>query len=322
MEATLCLSLDLSDNPVTFQNPRGEICGIAGVSRTDAHCGAIWMLTTPYVRPYPKLFFKEAKKWVEQQTSYEMLHNIADPRNHLHMKLLHMLGFKKLMYVTTQTNLTYVEFAKLTKSCVLPAYAIVGIATGLISAVQSIAGYQAQSQAASASEKAYQEQRNLNQEAANRAYQQTQLKMKGEMEKASQQAEKGLVRRLQAQGTTLAAGRAGQSIGGLLADAERVEGKDLGALGMNLAYAQQDYFFGMENIYTQQKRANVSAASQRVAKPSGAGLALGLAGSALSGVQAGMALKAPAAGGGVPKPTQIPGAALPGGRAGTVIRWS
>jgi hypothetical protein len=142
-------------------------------------------------------------------------------------------------------------------------------------AVQSIAGYQAQSQAASASEKAYQEQRNLNQEAANRAYQQTQLKMKGEMEKASQQAEQGLVRRLQAQGTTLAAGRSGQSIGGLLADAERVEGKDLGALGMNLAYAQQDYFFGMENIYTQQKTANISAASKRVAKPSAGGLAAG-----------------------------------------------
>jgi hypothetical protein len=199
----------------------------------------------------------------------------------------------------------------------------VGILTGLMGAVQSIAGYQAQSQAASASEKAYQEQRNLNQEAANRAYQQTQLKMKGEMEKASQQAEQGLVKRLQAQGTTLAAGRAGQSIGGLLADAERIEGKDLGALGMNLAYAQQDYFFGMENIYTQQKTANIQAASQRVAKPSAGGLVPSdLAGSALSGVQAGMALKAPAAGGGVPKPTQIPGAALPGGRAGTVIRWS
>jgi hypothetical protein len=70
---------------------------------------------------------------------------------------------------------------------------IIGVATGLMSAVQSIAGYQAQSQAASASERAYQEQRNLNQEAANRAYQQTQLKMKGEMEKASQQAEQGLV---------------------------------------------------------------------------------------------------------------------------------
>lgn len=186
----------------------------------------------------------------------------------------------------------------------LPAAAIVGIATGLMGAVQSIAGYQAQSQAARASEQAYQQQRNLNQEAANRAYQQTQLKMKGEMEKASQQAEQGLVRRLQAQGTTLAAGRSGQSIGGLLADAERVEGKDLGALGMNLAYAQQDYFFGMEDINRQQTAANISAASQRIGAPSAGGLALGIAGSALSGVQAGLELKAPKGETPAPKPPQ------------------
>lgn len=200
---------------------------------------------------------------------------------------------------------------------------VIGIATGLMSAVQSIAGYQAQSQAAAASERAYQQQRNLNQEAANRAYQQTQLKMKGEMEKASQQAEQGLIRRLQAQGTTLAAGRTGQGIGGLLADAERVEGRDLGTLGMNLAYAQQDYFFGMEDIYRQQKSANISAASQRVGKPSGAGLALGLAGAGLAGYSAYSSLKAPSAGGGgVPSPTPIAGAQLPGGRAGTIVRWS
>jgi hypothetical protein len=199
---------------------------------------------------------------------------------------------------------------------------VIGVATGLMSAVQSIAGYQAQSQAASASERAYQEQRNLNQEAANRAYQQTQLKLKGEMEKASQQAEQGLVRRLQAQGTTLAAGRAGQSIGGLLADAERVEGKDLGTLGMNLAYAQQDYFFGMENIYTQQKSANISAASQRTAKPSAGGLVLGLAGSVITGAQTAMSLKAPPAGGPRPTPTGPLGGTLPNGRAGTPITWS
>ena len=173
---------------------------------------------------------------------------------------------------------------------------IIGVATGLMGAVQSIAGYQAQSQAARASEQAYQQQRNLNQEAANRAYQQTQLKMKGEMDKASQAAEQGLVRRLQAQGTTLAAGRSGQSIGGLLADAERVEGRDLGTLGMNLAYAQQDYFFGMEDINRQQNAANISAASQRVGKPSAGGLALGLAGAALSGVSTFQSLKAPDAG--------------------------
>jgi hypothetical protein len=107
-----------SESAVTFWNPDGMICGVAGVSRTDALCGAIWMLTTPDVRPYPKLFFKEAKKWVDQQTSFTMLHNIADPRNRMHMKLLHMLGFKKLSYVSVgPQQLTYVEFAKLT-SCV------------------------------------------------------------------------------------------------------------------------------------------------------------------------------------------------------------
>ena len=114
-EMAVVLSVYHSEPAVTFWNPDGNICGVAGVSRTDAHCGAIWMLTTPHVRQYPKLFFKEAKKWVEQQTSFEMLYNIADPRNRMHLKLLHMLGFKRLSYVTTPTNLTYVEFAKLTK---------------------------------------------------------------------------------------------------------------------------------------------------------------------------------------------------------------
>jgi hypothetical protein len=161
---------------------------------------------------------------------------------------------------------------------------IMGIAQAGMGGLTAIASYQAQNQAASASERAYQEQRNLNQEAANQAYQQSQLKLKGEMEQASQKAELGLVRRLQAQGTTLAAGRSGQSIGGLLADAERVEGKDLGTLGMNLAYAQQDYYFNVENTFNQQKTANAQAAQSRISKASVGGLALGLAGAGLSGV--------------------------------------
>jgi hypothetical protein len=102
------------EDPISFLI-KDKLCGMAGVSRTDAHSGAIWMLTTDHVRPYPKLFFKEAKKWVDQQTSYDILHNIADPRNRMHMKLLHMLGFKRLGYATVgPLKLTYVEFAKLT----------------------------------------------------------------------------------------------------------------------------------------------------------------------------------------------------------------
>jgi hypothetical protein len=110
----LVLSVLSSDNPITFWNPDGMICGVAGVSRTDAHCGTIWMMTTENIRSYPKLFLKEARKWVASQTSYDLLHNIADPRNRLHMKLLHLLGFKRLGYQAVgPQRLTFVEFAKL-----------------------------------------------------------------------------------------------------------------------------------------------------------------------------------------------------------------
>lgn len=116
MVEALTLSVLSSDPSITFWNNTNNICGIAGVSRTDAHCGAIWMMTTPDVRAYPRQFLQEARKWVDQLTSFDVLHNIADPRNHMHMKLLHLLGFKRLGYVRVGPNhLTYVEFAKLTK---------------------------------------------------------------------------------------------------------------------------------------------------------------------------------------------------------------
>lgn len=114
------LSVLGAETAVTFWNPDGMICGVAGVSRTDAQCGAVWMVTTPDVRRYPKLFFKEARKWLASVNGYDLLHNIADPRNTMHLKLLHLLGFKRLSYVTVGPNrLTYVEFAKL-MPCVSP----------------------------------------------------------------------------------------------------------------------------------------------------------------------------------------------------------
>lgn len=61
LEMALVLSVYSSEPAVTFWNPDGNICGVAGVSRTDAHSGAIWMLTTPHVRPYPKLFLRRLR---------------------------------------------------------------------------------------------------------------------------------------------------------------------------------------------------------------------------------------------------------------------
>jgi len=174
--------------------------------------------------------------------------------------------------------------------------AIVGIAQAGLSAVQSIGAYSAERAAAKESERAYQEQRQLNAQAANRAYQQAQLKLKGEFDQASQKSEELLTQRLQAQGTTLAAGRSGQSIGGLLTDAQRTEGRDLATLGMNLGYAQQDYSWNVLDVFEQHKSANITAAAQRKAMPSTGGLILGLGSAALSGISAAVPLIAPAAG--------------------------
>jgi len=186
----------------------------------------------------------------------------------------------------------------------------IGIATAAMGAMQSIAGYSAESRAARESERAYQEQRQLNADAANRGYQQAQARLKGSYDQASQKAEQLLVQRLQAQGSTLAAGRSGQSIGGLLTDAQRTEGKDLATLGMNLATDQGDYNWTVNDLYASHKAANIQAAAQRKAKPSAGGLILGLGGAALSGVSAGLALKAPSAG-------TLPGGGLT--NAGTTV---
>jgi hypothetical protein len=184
---------------------------------------------------------------------------------------------------------------------------IVGVAQAGLGAMQSIAGYSAERQAARESERAYQEQRNLNAQAANRSYQQSQAQLKGEFDQASQKAEGLLVQRLQAQGSTLAAGRSGQSIGGLLTDAQRTEGRDLATLGMNLGYAQQDYSWNVLNVFEQHKSANIQAAAQRKSMPSTGGLLLGIGGAVMSGVSAGMSLAAPSAGGGGGTPAPAAG---------------
>jgi hypothetical protein len=173
--------------------------------------------------------------------------------------------------------------------------AIVGIAQAGLGAVQSIASYSAERRAAQESERAYQEDRRLNAKAANRGYQQSQAQLKGVFDQASQKAEQLLVTRLQTQGSTLAAGRSGQSVSTLLTDAQRVEGKDLATLGMNLGYAQQDYAWNVQNVFEQHKTANIQAAGQRKSMPSTGGLLLGLGGSVLEGVSAATPLMAPKA---------------------------
>jgi len=225
---------------------------------------------------------------------------------------------------------------------------IVGAATAVMGGLQSIAGYQQQQaqyqyqqQAAQyqyqvaeanataqynqemaayhASQEAYQAQLDANSAAANRAYQYEQLQLKGEYDKARQQAAQLMVDKLKAQGATLATGRTGKSVALLVSDAEREYGRDLSALGTNLGYARDAYTLQQEQNFLEAKSANAAAAARRmiqpvkgiVAKPmagpapSAAGMVLGIGQSILGGVTTGMSLAAPKAGK-VPKPP-LPG---------------
>ena len=99
---------------VSFKVPNGKTAGIAGVNTN----GAIWMLTTPAIHDYPVTFAREAKRFIEGRTE-ELLWNIADKRNTVHLKLLKFLGFEFLNEVQHgPNNITFIEFRK----CVHPSH--------------------------------------------------------------------------------------------------------------------------------------------------------------------------------------------------------
>jgi hypothetical protein len=109
----LPLSVGLSSDPIKFFNQDRQVAGFAGVVDEGNGVGRIWMLCTPAVEKMPFILVREAKEWISSQP-YHMLHNIADPRNRAHLKLLTLLGFKRLSYVPVGPKRhTYVEFAKL-----------------------------------------------------------------------------------------------------------------------------------------------------------------------------------------------------------------
>jgi hypothetical protein len=207
---------------------------------------------------------------------------------------------------------------------------IIGAATAVMGSLQSIAGYQQQQaqydyeqqvaeqsyqyqmQAYQASQRAYEQQVAANAAAANRAYQQEQLKLKGEYDKAAQNAQELLIGKLKTQGTVLSSGRTGKSIALLASDAEREYGKDLANLGTNLGYSMQEYNFSTLDIEERARSANAQAAAERMMQPlkpmmgsgpSTTGLVLGIGSSIVSGVTTGMSLSAPSGfgGGSTPK---------------------
>jgi hypothetical protein len=197
---------------------------------------------------------------------------------------------------------------------------VVGIITGLTSVVGSIAAYsqqqqevayqnsvnqqryQAEVQAYERSVVATKEQYRLNAESANRAYVSEQNKLRAEYQKAITEQQSLLTSSLQTQGTILASGRTGQSVGLLMSDAERQYGRDLATLGVNLAWTENDFYNNTQAVFNEAQSQNNVVASNQMLKPSAPiavpgpspiGLITGVAQGGLSGYSAYTSLKAP-----------------------------
>lgn len=109
----LPLSVYLSSESIKFFNLDREVSGFAGVVDEGDGIGRVWMLCTDAVDKMPYTLVRGAKEWLDS-LPYLMLHNHADPRNTMHLKLLHLLGFKRLSYLPVgPKQRTFVEFAKL-----------------------------------------------------------------------------------------------------------------------------------------------------------------------------------------------------------------
>ena len=98
----------LNKNSVYFTVPDGRLAGVAGVHEN----GQIWMLCTTAIHDYPITFAREARRYVENREE-ELLWNIVDERNRIHLKLLRFLGFKFLRRLLHgPNNLSFIEFCR------------------------------------------------------------------------------------------------------------------------------------------------------------------------------------------------------------------
>ena len=114
----------------------------------------------------------------------------------------------------------------------------------------------------------FEEQKRLNNEAANRSYVAEQSKVDEARKKAAFEQQSILAKSIGAKGSILAAGRAGQSVGLLVNDVERQAGFAMAQEDAMLESKKQASAIGMEGAFLQAQSANNQAASQVGFNPS------------------------------------------------------
>lgn len=110
-------------------------------------------------------------------------------------------------------------------------------------------------------------QLDLNRQATSRAFMAEQQKLADSQAKAAVEGQRLLTTNLQTQGTVLASGRTGQSIGLLVNDASRVYGQNAAMLNRNVDTAYGDYMNNSAIAVLRQLSADADATSRLIPEP-------------------------------------------------------
>ncbi len=88
--------LMFSDLPTSIMDEDGSILGMFGAvpAGKNPSIGVVWMLCSPKILKYRRRFAKESRQWIEaMHQRYELLWNVVDERNTVHIRWLEWCGF-------------------------------------------------------------------------------------------------------------------------------------------------------------------------------------------------------------------------------------
>lgn len=94
--AALMLGMQYSDNPLSTVDEDGQVLAMFGVvsHRDNPRIGSIWMITSVHLERYKVKFIRESRRWVNAlQAHYDLLYNVVDERNTLHVRWIEHCGF-------------------------------------------------------------------------------------------------------------------------------------------------------------------------------------------------------------------------------------
>jgi hypothetical protein len=85
-----------SDVPLAIEDDDGSTIGLFGVVTIQKapRVGAVWLLASPKLLKHWRRLARESKRWIESlQSQYDVLFNLVDERNTVHIRWIEWCGF-------------------------------------------------------------------------------------------------------------------------------------------------------------------------------------------------------------------------------------